>query len=320
MWSPFRSGRDAQPRAELGDAGVLAERDEVKAGDARLRERVRRQLVGDLEALGLGVGGGLDAARGSRAGRRCPGRFSATKRMPPTVRRMQIDGISASRSLSPVSCGAAHEALEQLGPVAELQLQEAGAGVGLLGGAADAVLERRRARVLDRADEEVRAPGRSRGPRGSGPPPASAASAISCGPSRSNTRRASGSSPAVTSSPVRQQMFSMPCIAAPTRSACSASRLRSRQVSCMIGSTPALISADRDRERRAVGVRRRVVGRVERVDEGPHRLELALDSAWPPPSITGISAVTTNSPASSLRSRFDIRPPPSPRASAGRGR
>src|ERR1700748_262822 len=30
-------------------------------------------------------------------------------------------------------------------------------------------------------------------------------------------------------------------------------------------------------------------------------------SACPPPSITGTSAVTTNSPASSLRSRFDIR-------------
>src|SRR6185312_5060249 len=33
-------------------------------------------------------------------------------------------------------------------------------------------------------------------------------------------------------------------------------------------------------------------------------------SAWPPPSITGSSAVTTNSPASSFRSRVDIRRPP----------
>src|ERR1700759_3489000 len=33
-------------------------------------------------------------------------------------------------------------------------------------------------------------------------------------------------------------------------------------------------------------------------------------SAWPPPSITGSSAVTTNSPASSFRSRVDIRCPP----------
>ena len=34
-------------------------------------------------------------------------------------------------------------------------------------------------------------------------------------------------------------MFSIPCIAAPSSSDCSASRLRSRQVSCMTGSTPA---------------------------------------------------------------------------------
>ena len=34
-------------------------------------------------------------------------------------------------------------------------------------------------------------------------------------------------------------MFWIPCIAAPASSASSASRLRSRQTSCMIGSTPA---------------------------------------------------------------------------------
>ena len=66
----------------------------------------------------------------------------------------------------------------------------------------------------------------------------------------------------------------MPCIAAPIRSASSASRLRSRQASCMIGSSPALLQADRDRQRGDVGVRGRVVGGVERVDERPHRLEL----------------------------------------------
>ena len=55
-----------------------------------------------------------------------------------------------------------HEALEQLGPIAELELEEAGAGERLLGRAADAVVQRRRARVLDRADEEV---GRGREPR-----------------------------------------------------------------------------------------------------------------------------------------------------------
>ena len=41
----------------------------------------------------------------------------------------------------------------------------------------------------------------------------------SCGPSRSKTRRASGSSPAVTSSPVSAQMLRTPNIDAPTMSA-----------------------------------------------------------------------------------------------------
>ena len=35
-----------------------------------------------------------------------PGTLVATNRMPPTVRRMQIEGISAIRSLSPVSAAA----------------------------------------------------------------------------------------------------------------------------------------------------------------------------------------------------------------------
>ena len=138
---------------------------------------------------------------------------------------------------------AGDEPLEQLGPVADLQLQEARAGVGLLlaraaGGRRTAARPGSRPRRRTAA-----APARSRGPRGSGRRRCARASATSCGPSRSNTRRASGSSPAVTSSPVRQQMFSIPCSAAPTMSACSASRLRSRQVSCMIGSTPSARSA-----------------------------------------------------------------------------
>ncbi len=69
---------------------------------------------------------------------------------------MQIEGISAIRSLTPVSLRGLHEALEQLGAVADLQLQKASAGERLLRGPADAVLERRRARVLDRADQEAR--------------------------------------------------------------------------------------------------------------------------------------------------------------------
>src|SRR3954470_13452593 len=58
---PFGSGLDAQSLTELGDAGVLAERDEVQAGDAGLRARVVRELAGDLEALVLLVARRLGA-------------------------------------------------------------------------------------------------------------------------------------------------------------------------------------------------------------------------------------------------------------------
>src|SRR6059058_2785530 len=51
-------------------------------------------------------------------------------------------------------------------------------------------------------------------------------------------RRASGWSPAVTSSPLINTRLRMPRAAAPSRSACRARRLRSRTVSCMIGSRP----------------------------------------------------------------------------------
>jgi hypothetical protein len=47
-----------------------------------------------------------------------------------------------------------HERLEALGHEADLQLQEARAGLGLRRGARDAVLQRRRAGVLDRADAQ----------------------------------------------------------------------------------------------------------------------------------------------------------------------
>src|SRR2546425_4967663 len=51
-------------------------------------------------------------------------------------------------------------------------------------------------------------------------------------------RRASGWSPAVTSSPLISTMLRTPSAAAPSKSACNASRFRSRTVNCMIGSSP----------------------------------------------------------------------------------
>src|SRR6187200_3681788 len=58
---PLDARLEAELCAELGDARVLAERDEVQAGHAGQRERVGGQLEGELEARLLLVGGGLDA-------------------------------------------------------------------------------------------------------------------------------------------------------------------------------------------------------------------------------------------------------------------
>ena len=90
-----------------------------------------------------------------------PGTLEAMNRSADGAQACRSTGCSAIRSLRPVAWRLGHEALELLGPVAELQLQEARAGARLLGARSDAVVERRRARVLDRADEEVRARGRS---------------------------------------------------------------------------------------------------------------------------------------------------------------
>src|SRR3954462_8967136 len=56
---PFGSGLYAPSVANLCDARVLAERDEVKARDAGERAGVVGDLTGDLEALALLVGRGL---------------------------------------------------------------------------------------------------------------------------------------------------------------------------------------------------------------------------------------------------------------------
>src|SRR3954452_23219500 len=55
----FDSWWDPETRAQLGDARVLPEGDEVQPGHARQRQRVRGQLVGEVEAGLLLIGGGL---------------------------------------------------------------------------------------------------------------------------------------------------------------------------------------------------------------------------------------------------------------------
>src|SRR5260221_14255245 len=82
---PFGSRWNVQPRAEPGDAGLAAEADQVQAGDARQRARVLGELAGELEAFGLGVGGGL-AARDRLLGHlhARPVRLDEAQRLPGT--------------------------------------------------------------------------------------------------------------------------------------------------------------------------------------------------------------------------------------------
>jgi hypothetical protein len=60
MCLSFLFGSDAEAAAQLGDPRVFSKRDEVQARDPGLGHRVVGQLVGDLEALGLGVDRRLD--------------------------------------------------------------------------------------------------------------------------------------------------------------------------------------------------------------------------------------------------------------------
>src|ERR671933_133246 len=152
---PFGSGLDAQSLTELGDARVLAERDEVQARDPGKRAGVVGELAGDLEALVLLVGRRLGARDELR-------RHLDARDL--VVHELQRQGAAhdedrrdqrAARG-GPGRGGLRHERLEALGHEADLQLQEAGPGLGFLRRARHAVPERRRARILDRADEQAR--------------------------------------------------------------------------------------------------------------------------------------------------------------------
>src|SRR3954470_7451094 len=134
---PFGSGLDAQSLTNLGDARVLAERDEVKARDAGQRPGVVGELAGDLEALVVLVGGGLDARDELRR------HLDARDLL---VDELQREGASHDEDRGDQRAGsrqaggarAGHERLEPLGHEADLELQEPRAGVGLLPGARDA--------------------------------------------------------------------------------------------------------------------------------------------------------------------------------------
>src|SRR4051812_47685747 len=150
---PFGSGLDAQSLTELGDARVLAERDEVKARDPGQRAGVVGELAGDVEALvllvGRRLGAGDELGRHLDAGDLVVHELQGQRASHDEDRRDQ----RAARGEAGRG-GPGHERLEALRHEADLQLQEARAGVGLLRGARDPDAERRRARVLDRADQQ----------------------------------------------------------------------------------------------------------------------------------------------------------------------
>src|SRR5919109_4982510 len=152
---PFGSGLDAQSLTNLGDARVLAERDEVEARDAGQRTGVVGELAGDLEALALLVGGRLGARDELR--RHLDARDLLVDELQRERRAHDQDRRDERAPLGEAGRdGAGHEGLQALGHEADLQLQEARARVDLLRRARDTMRERRRARVLDGPDEQPR--------------------------------------------------------------------------------------------------------------------------------------------------------------------
>src|SRR3954452_494484 len=152
---PFVAGRDAEPPAKSCDAGLTTEADQVQARNARKRPGVIGELARHLEALRFLVGGAL-AASDRRLGDDDPGHVlvhvsQRGGRADEADRRQERTLL-----VEVLRVRAMHERREALGLEAHLQLQEPGARPNLLEGALDAVLVRRCAGILDRADEEPR--------------------------------------------------------------------------------------------------------------------------------------------------------------------
>src|SRR6476659_277323 len=146
---------DAEPLAQAPDRVVLAERDEMQAAHARLCEGVASLFDSELEGFFARVGRVLDAL--DRGGRDRDARHVGVHELERASACDQADRGQERRVLKqPDARPFGAERLELLGLVTDLQLQEASARARLLEGALRAVGERRSARVLDGADEEVR--------------------------------------------------------------------------------------------------------------------------------------------------------------------
>src|SRR2546423_1085403 len=166
---PFRSWGYAEPLAEPGDAGLAAEADEMQPGDSGQRARVLGELEGGLEALRLRVGRAL--APLDQLGRHLDPRYVLVD----VAQRVRGTGEADRREQrallgEPFRDSLGEKRLEPLRLERDLQLQEACAGAHLRQRAIDPVVVRRRARILDRAEEELRrrvnlAPGEIRAAR-----------------------------------------------------------------------------------------------------------------------------------------------------------
>ena len=123
----------------------------------------------------------------------------------------------------------------------------------------------------------------------------------SCVPSRSKTGLACGWSPCRGWSPVISSMFGMPSAEAASSSDWSAIRFRSRQVSCMIGSTPASSAARQPAQPaiRAVAPALSVMFTACTQSRSSAALRVTGSVLAPRGGLT--SAVTANSPAARTR-------------------
>src|SRR6478735_7027962 len=152
---PFLSGGNVEALAEPGDAGLFAEADQVEAGDPGQRARVLGELACDVEARLLRVGRAFAAfdrlLRDRDAGHVLVHVAKRARRAHQADRRDE-----RARGREPSLDCFVHERGEPLRLVADLQLEEARARSHLLQRPLDAVVVRRRAGVLDRAEEELR--------------------------------------------------------------------------------------------------------------------------------------------------------------------
>ena len=166
----------------------------------------------------------------------------------------------------------------------ELGLHELRAGGDLLAEPLGPELGRRRERVLDRADEAVAAAGPASGRTAAAPGPAWCRRVqISWTLSRSKTGLASGWSPNRGGRRSAAARWGCRGAGAPSRSDCSAMRLRSRQGICMTGSSPRLQRGQAARPAGQPHVGALVVGDVDRVDPVPQQRGRGGDRlrCWP---------------------------------------